>query len=632
MKRKITLLLLAASTIFSLKSQVVLQEGFTATWTPAGAGWSEVNLSTSPGTLGWFQGNSTVFSALSGGPNDYYAANFNSQATTPGGISNWLITPVVNIYNGAVFQFATRTPAVPTASIFPDGLQLRMSTSGTNSTIPTGTTSVGPFTTLLLDINPNLTTNTTAAVSNGSVNGYPNAWTVYSVQISGVTGTVQGRFAFRYFVNDGGPNGANSSYIGIDDVSYTLPCGASVMSYTTCANTASTLQATGLPATTYSWSTGASASSVVVSPASTTVYTVYPMVSGSLCGTSFDATITIGPGPVINVSSSSSSICAGETVTLSAVSPLGNYTWAQGSITNTFSTAQTVTVNPSTTTTYSVGSLSGSCGGYTSVIITVAPNPTVTIATTSTLLCVSGPSTAVSFTGNGAQAYLWVLGSATANGTVVNVNIPAQTTTTSASYQQTLGLLGQDANGCISSDIFTLTVAKNPTVSVTSTTASACTNATVNITASATNSSNASTFVWSGAQSGTTNPLTFSTGATAGTKVFTLVAKSAEGCSTTATFSQNVVVCNTNTTTTGLSEVNGYQETAIFPNPFTSEINVNVLDGKVIIYNAIGQEVMNVSVHSQETINTADLPKGAYFVKALNSNGEVVKTVKLVKQ
>lgn len=631
MKRKITLLLLAASTMFSLKAQVVLQESFTATWTPSTAGWDVQNISTAPGTLSWFQGNSTVFNAFSGGPNDYFACNFNSQATTPGGISNWLSTPVVSIYNGAVIQFATRTPAVPTASIFPDRLQLRMSTSGTSSTVPTGTNSVGPFTTLLLDINPLLNTNTTSAVSGGSVNGYPQAWTVYSVQISGVTGTVTGRFAFRYFVDDAGPNGTNSSYIGIDDVQYTLPCGASATSYTTCANTAATLQATGVPATTYSWSTGATASSVVVSPATTTTYTIYPMVSGSLCGTSATATITIGSGPVINVSSSSSSICAGETVTLTATSPLGNYTWAQGSPTNTFSTAQTVTVNPSTTTTYSVGSLSGVCAGFSSISVIVAPNPTVTITSASTLLCVSGASAAVSFTGNGAQAYLWVLGSATANGTVVNVNIPAQTATTSATQQQTLGLLGQAANGCVSADIFTLNIVKNPTVSVTSSTASACTNATVNITASATNSSVASSFVWSGAQSGTTNPLTFSTGATAGVKVFTLVAKSAEGCSTTATFSQTVVVCNTGTTT-GLSELNGYQETSIFPNPFSNEIHVNVLDGKVIIYNAIGQEVMNVSVHSQETINTADLPKGAYFIKALNANGETVKTVKIVKQ
>ncbi len=628
MKRKITLLLLAASTVFSLRSQVVLQESFTATWSPSGAGWGIQNLSSAPGTLSWFQGNSSVFSAFSGGPNDYYAANFNSQGTTQGGISNWLTTPVVSIYNGAVLQFATRTPN--TATVFPDGLQVRMSTSGTASTIPTGTTSVGPFTTLLLDINPLLSTSTASAVSNGSVNGYPNAWTVYTVQISGVTGTVTGRFAFRYFVNDGGPNGANSSYIGIDDVQYTLPCGASVTSFTTCANTSSTLQATGLSSTTYSWNTGATTSSLVVAPATSTTYTVYPLVNGNPCGTSVTASITVASNMGVNVSASSSSICAGETVTLSAVSPANTYTWASGTITNTFATGQSVTVSPTANTTYSVGSLSGTCYGVNSINITVAQNPTIGITSASTLLCVSGPSASVSFTGNGAGtsgSYIWVLGSAQATGNSVNVNIPAQSNTTAASFQQTLGLIGVDVNGCFSTDIFTLTVSKNPTLTVTSNTNSACTNATVNITASATNSSTASTYSWSGAATGTTNPLAFATGTAAGVKVFTLTAKSPEGCTGTTTFSQTVVVCGT----VGLPDVDGNLETAIFPNPFVNEIKISALEGKAIIYNAIGQEVMNVPVHFEETINTTDLPKGAYFVKALNINGELVKTVKLIK-
>lgn len=39
--------------------------------------------------------------------------------------------------------------------------------------------------------------------------------------MSGLAGPTSGRFAFRYFVTDGGPAGANSGRIGIDDVSYT---------------------------------------------------------------------------------------------------------------------------------------------------------------------------------------------------------------------------------------------------------------------------------------------------------------------------------------------------------------------------------------------------------------------------
>ena len=72
---------------------------------------------------------------------------------------------------------------------------------------------VGDFTTLLLDINPTYTTT-----------GYPNAWTQFTVTISGVGSPTPGRLAFRYFVENGGPNGANSDYIGIDTVQYSFAC------------------------------------------------------------------------------------------------------------------------------------------------------------------------------------------------------------------------------------------------------------------------------------------------------------------------------------------------------------------------------------------------------------------------
>ena len=60
------------------------------------------------GTTGWFQGNSTVFPSQSGAPNSYIAANFNN-GTGTSTLSNWLLTPPVNLQNGAQFSFWTRT-------------------------------------------------------------------------------------------------------------------------------------------------------------------------------------------------------------------------------------------------------------------------------------------------------------------------------------------------------------------------------------------------------------------------------------------------------------------------------------------------------------------------------------------
>lgn len=632
MKRKITLLLLAAGSLFKMNSQVVLSENFTATWTPATFNWGVQNNSSAPGSLSWFQGNgANVFPAYNGNANDYFAANFNSQGTTQGGISNWLITPTVTIYNGAVIEFATRTPN--TATVFPDGLQLRMSTAGVASVIPTGTASVGTFTNLLLDINPLLSSGTSSAVSNGSVNGYPNAWTVYSVQISGVTGTMTGRFAFRYVVDDGGPNGANSSYIGIDAVKYTLPCGPTVQSYTTCAGVSTTIQAMGLPATTYSWSTGATTSSIVVSPATTTTYSLYPSANATSCGTVITAVITVSSNLQVGVSASDNTVCAGETVTLTASGSASTYTWLAG--TTPLGTGAVITVTPGANTTYSVAGQNGFCFGGTGISITALPNPTVSITSASTLLCLSGPSVAVTFTPNGATAYLWVYGVNSFTSTNFTLNFPVQTNTFPAVFTTTVGLLGQGANGCISDAIYTLTANKTPSLSVTSNTVKACTNSTVTLTATATNSSAISGYTWtSGSVTGTTNPLALAVGTVVGTKTISIIVSSANGCTNTSTFSQSVAVCSTTTNTTstvGVPSYNAGEEMSIFPNPFVNEINITVLDGSVNIYNALGQVVITTKVHSSEIINTANLAKGVYFVKAFNENGELVKTVKLVK-
>lgn len=103
--------------------------------------------------------------------------------------------------NGDVISFFTRK----TDSAFQDRLELRLSTLGSNSANPSGPTEVGDYTNLLLSVNPTL-----------AANGYPTVWTEFTHTISGLTNPTDCRIAFRYFVINGGPSGANSDYIGID--------------------------------------------------------------------------------------------------------------------------------------------------------------------------------------------------------------------------------------------------------------------------------------------------------------------------------------------------------------------------------------------------------------------------------
>ena len=176
------------------------------------SGWAQQNLSTPVGTVpGWFQGNVTVFTAYNAPDTSYIGANYNnvSGANT---ISNWLFTPTRTFQNGDVISFWSRTVDAPS---FPDRLEVRLSTNGASVNVGTTATSVGDYTTLLLTINSGLTTT-----------GYPNVWTQYTITISGLGAPTSGRVAFRYFVTNGGPSGANSDFIGIDNYVYTQPVAA----------------------------------------------------------------------------------------------------------------------------------------------------------------------------------------------------------------------------------------------------------------------------------------------------------------------------------------------------------------------------------------------------------------------
>lgn len=187
-----------------------INESFADVTTLPGSGWSMQNLSTPAGTGTWMQGDGTGFAANSGTADEYIAVNYQS-VTGANTISNWLFTPSRTFQNGDVISFFTRTVD---AQQYADRLQLRLSLNGTSVNAGTTNTSVGDFTTLLLDINPTLNLTT-----------YPETWTQYTVTLSGIATPTAGRLAFRYFVTNGGPSGSNSDYIGVDDFAYT-PAGA----------------------------------------------------------------------------------------------------------------------------------------------------------------------------------------------------------------------------------------------------------------------------------------------------------------------------------------------------------------------------------------------------------------------
>jgi hypothetical protein len=182
------------------------------TYTPTG--WSQVNKSTTIGSTAWFSGPFLSNGTLSFPPQSGNGCMIADYQNTTGNntISNWLISPMVSMKNGDVLKFYTiQNPQTPYA----DRMEVRMSTNGASTNVGVGTptaTQVGDFTSLLTTINPAL-----------GVYVYPQTWTVYTIAISGLAGTgaTNGRIAFRYFVTSGGPSGANSDMIGLDNVTLT---------------------------------------------------------------------------------------------------------------------------------------------------------------------------------------------------------------------------------------------------------------------------------------------------------------------------------------------------------------------------------------------------------------------------
>lgn len=197
-----TVLLLSAG---ALRADLV--EDFDNFSALSGQGWAFTNLTPSP-SLSWFPGNSpATFPAQAGAPNSYAAVNYQSTTASVETLSNWMLTPELTFQNGDVISFYTRTM---TGSVYPDRLELRLSTSAASVNVGSTPTSVGEFTTLLLTINPTLTQG-----------GYPTEWTQYTVTLSGLAGVEAGRLGFRYFVTNGGLTGVNSNYIGVDTLRVT---------------------------------------------------------------------------------------------------------------------------------------------------------------------------------------------------------------------------------------------------------------------------------------------------------------------------------------------------------------------------------------------------------------------------
>jgi gliding motility-associated-like protein len=269
---------------------------------------------------------------------------------------------------------------------------------------------------------------------------------------------------------------------------------------TICSGQSTTLSVSGT-ASNYTWSPGgATTSSIVVSPGSTTVYNVTGR-NAQGCTAIVPTTITVNSLPT--VTSTSVTICSGNSGTLTA-GGASSYSWTTGSA------LATTVASPTTTTDYTViGTAANSCTNSAVGRITVNNLPTVTINSNNPVTICNGQT--VTLSGGGAVTYTWNTGQTTNN---INVSPTINTTYT---------VTGSAATGCSNTAVTTLTVNALPSLTVTGTN-TICAGKSTTLTATG-----ASTYNW---MPGSINNSTISV-SPAGTTVYTVIGTAANTCSNT---------------------------------------------------------------------------------------------------
>jgi len=201
-----------------------------------------------------------------------------------------------------------------------------------------------------------------------------------------------------------------------------------------CAGQSATLSAIG--GTTYLWSTGATANPIIETPTATATYYVTGTTNG--CSQSDTVQVTVDSLPIINAGADVS-ICTGQSTTLMA-SGGASYVWSTGS------SANSISVAPTATSTYGVtGTLNG-CSNTDSVLVTVNSLPIVTISP-SAPICQGQSET---LTASGGVIFTWSTGASTNS----IIDTPVTTTT----YTVTV----TDGNNCSNMAAATITVNPAP--------------------------------------------------------------------------------------------------------------------------------------------------------------------------
>lgn len=346
------------------------------------------------------------------------------------------------------------------------------------------------------------------------------------------------------------------------------------------------------------------------------VYTLSLLASNATGSNTAVSTITVLANPVLSVSASQSSLCAGQSSTLSA-SGASMFSWNPTTDLNTSSGASVVTT-PSASIVYTVVGASGNCSSVSTLSLNVIPNPVVNASASIYTLC-SGQSSTLSV--SGASSYSWTPATylSSTTGSLITSNPTSNTI-----YTVTGVSLGCEGVATIS-----LAVNPNPVINVSSSQAQICVGETTTLTAGG-----ASSYTWS-----PSSTLSSANGniVIANPTVTTVYNISGNNGTCTGNGMFTLVV-NTCTGIEQLSNTSGFN---IYPNPFSNEINLVyylAVDSEVeiMLIDMLGKEITHQTYqqlagnHSNVLYVDDAISQGIYSLKIKIGKEEIYR--KLIKQ
>ncbi len=277
---------------------------------------------------------------------------------------------------------------------------------------------------LTVDLGPDLQVCSGQSVSLDAGSGYSGySWNTGATSQS-IAPTTSGLYSVTV------TNGSGcTAYDEINVTVLPLPTVSAGADQAICAGNSANINASG--AVSYSWDNSiGSGAAQIVSPASTTTYTVTGTDANG-CQNTDAILITVHALPSV-LTSPDVSICEGSSTNLSA-SGAQTYIWTPGS-----SNGSTISVTPSASTTYTVtGTDANGCQNTDQVLVTVNPNPGLSTNSTPAS-CGNSNGTAEVLVNSGQSpfTYSWTNGATTAS--ISNISAGTYTVTVS------------DANNCSS--------------------------------------------------------------------------------------------------------------------------------------------------------------------------------------